>query len=256
MTSTSKPLIGLTCRFDENDDWYYLPADYSRAVVSAGGIPVQIPLLPEVAMDLAAELDGFVLCGSTSDVDPERYRQARRPEVKTIHRDLDETGCRLLEHAFHHKKPVLAICYGLQLLNVFLEGTLIQHIPQGVPQAIQHQDRWIRHEVAIEPGSRLAEWTRGISAVRVNSTHHQAIQKLGLGLRVAARTSDGVIEAVEGEFPDHFVVGVEWHPERIWKEEPLSRRLFSEFVLAASRRGNQLRHGAGAEIETPTAEPG
>jgi putative glutamine amidotransferase len=236
MTTDTKPLIGLTCRYSESDDWYYLPADYLRAVQAAGGIAVLIPLLPEAAAEIAARLDGVVICGSGSDVDPARYHQPQHPNVISIQADLDETGCRVLESAFTEKKPVLGICYGMQLLNVFLEGTLIQHIPDAVPGALEHQDRRARHVVQWEPESRMGERVAGTRNAEVNSTHHQAIQKPGLGLRVAGRAPDGIIEAVEGEFADQFVFGVQWHPERIWKEEAVSRRIFEELVGAAARR--------------------
>ena len=251
MAAGTKPLIGLTCRFSEGDDWYYLSADYSRAVEAAGGIAVLIPLLPDTAAEIAAHLDGVVICGSGSDVDPERYHQPRHPKVKTVQADLDETSGRVLEVAFTEKKPVLGICYGMQLLNVFLEGTLIQHIPGTVRGALQHQDRSARHAVRWEPDSRIGEWAAGLGGAEVNSTHHQAILKPGLGLRVVGRAPDGVIEAVEGEFADHFVLGVQWHPERIWREEPVSRRIFEEFVIAAAGR---MRWSAVAEQDAHASE--
>ncbi|MBI4465042.1 MAG: gamma-glutamyl-gamma-aminobutyrate hydrolase family protein, partial [Acidobacteria bacterium] len=122
---SDKPLIGLTCRWEETNDGFYLSRDYFLAVAAAGGIPVQIPLLPEVIPELAARLDGFVLCGSPSDLDPVRYGETCQPEVSRIHPDRDETDRRVLEHAFGEKKPVLGICFGLQSLNVHLGGTLI-----------------------------------------------------------------------------------------------------------------------------------
>ena len=224
--SNTKPLVGLTCRFDEDEDWYYLPADYSRAVAAAGGVPIQVPLIPSIVAALAPRLDAIVLCGSPSDVDPARYGQARHAEVKAVHPDRDETDFRILEQAFREKKPVLGICFGMQSLNVYLQGTLIQHIPGAVPGALDHRDSRTRHPVFPEPGSQIAGCAGGGEFI-VNSTHHQAIQKPGRGLRVAARAPDGVIEAVEGDFPDHFVMGVQWHPERIWREEEISRRIFS-----------------------------
>lgn len=241
-----KPLIGMTCRLDADDDWHYLPAEYSRAVAAAGGVPVLIPLIAETVSRLAAELDGFILCGSASDVDPSRYHQGRHPMVKSIHPERDETDFRVLEQAFAAKKPLLGICYGMQALNVFLRGTLIQHIPECVPGAIRHEDRRALHPIELAPESKLIEWADGKAAINVNSTHHQCVQVLGLGLHVGARSEDGIIEAVEGEFLDQFVVGVQWHPERIWKEEPLSARLFSELVCAARRRSIAVeRAGVG-----------
>lgn len=239
-----KPLIGLSCRWDEASDWYYLPGEYSRAVTAAGGVPVQIPLLPEAAGDIASRLDAFILCGSPGDVDPARYGQPRHPEVKSIHPNRDETDWRLLDHAFQEKKPLLGICYGMQILNVYRDGTLIQHIPATVAGALEHKDRESRHPVSLEPGTRLAAWTGAHRETLVNSTHHQAVQAPGRGLRIAARAPDGVIEAVEGDFPGHFVLGVQWHPERIWQTESLSRRVLEEFVRAA------LKWREAAEPET------
>jgi len=230
----NKPLIGLTCRWEEERDWYYLSSDYTRAVAAAGGIPVQIPLIPAITQEVAARLDAVVLCGSPSDVDPARYGQPRHPEVKMVHPDRDETDSQVLQQAFREHKPILGICFGMQSLNVFLQGTLIQHIPQFVPAAIEHKDRQARHPVYLEPGSRLAEWSAIPQPLRVNSTHHQCVERPGQGLQVVAHAPDGVIEAVEGKLPEHFVLGVQWHPERIWEQEPLSARLFRELVEAAS----------------------
>jgi len=229
----TKPLIGLTCRWDDEKQWFYLPGDYAHAVVAAGGVPVMIPLVFGTAADVAARVDAVVLPGSYSDVDPERYGQRRDPNVTRIHPKRDETDFQVLEHAFQEKKPVLGICYGMQSLNVYLGGTLIQHIPAAVGSALEHQGADAQHVAQIEPGSHLAAWAGGLPQVRVNSTHHQAVDRPGRGLRVVAKAPDGVIEAVEGDWPDHLVVGVQWHPERIWRNEPLSARLFAELVQAA-----------------------
>ena len=205
LATQRKPLIGLTCSYAVEDARYYLAAEYSYAVAAAGGVPVQIPLLPDAADDIAARLDGIVLCGSPSDVEPERYGRPRHPEVTTVNSSLDETCCGLLEHAFGEKKPVLAICYGVQLLNVFLGGSLIQHIQAAVDGAVEHRDPATRHAVALEAGSQFATWTEeaggagGVTDIVVNSTHHQAIEQPGRGLRVSGRSADGIIEAVEGD---------------------------------------------------------
>ncbi|MBI4459072.1 MAG: gamma-glutamyl-gamma-aminobutyrate hydrolase family protein [Acidobacteria bacterium] len=240
----AKPLIGLTCRWDENNDYFYLPVDYARAVAAAGGMPVQIPLLPEIASEIAERLDGFVLCGSPSDVDPALYGQPRHPEVKMIHPERDETDSRVLEQVFREKKPALGICFGMQSLNVYLQGTLIQHIPDSIGEALEHKNRQVRHPVILGTNCSLVEWSGGVRELSVNSTHHQAIEKPGKGLHVVAKAPDGVVEAMEGEFPGHFVIGVQWHPERIWREEPLSARLFTELVAAASGRREKTRTGA------------
>jgi len=240
-------MIGLTCRWDEEKQWYYLPGEYSRAVEAAGGIPVQIPLLPGIVEELAARLDGFVLCGSPSDVDPARYNERRHPEVKTVHPQRDETDWRVLSHAFRERKPVLGICFGMQSLNVYQGGTLIQHIPARIAGALEHKDKKTQHSVTLAAGSRVAEWAGGRNDVLVNSTHHQSVEAPGDGLRVTARAPDGVIEAVEGDFPEHFVIGVQWHPERIWEAEPLSARLFQELILAAAKRRSRAVSGLAAD---------
>jgi len=234
VAASDKPLIGLTCRWEESKDWFYLSRDYAHAVAAAGGIPVQIPLLPEIVPDLAQRFDGFILCGSPSDVDPARYGEERRPEVILIHPERDETDRQALEQAFAAKKPVLGICFGLQSLNVYLGGSLLQHIPASIPGALEHKDRQLLHPIRLDPGSRLAQWASKNGEPEVNSTHHQSVGRLGRRLRVAARTADGVVEAVEGDFPGQFVMGVQWHPERIWESETLSARLFRELVQAAA----------------------
>ena len=235
LSAAPKPLIGLTCRWDEEKKQYYVPSEYAEAVAAAGGIPVLIPLIPGKAAELTARLDAVVLIGSASDVDPELYQQKRDPEVKTIHPQRDETDFAVLEQAFREKKPVLGICFGMQSLNVYLGGTLVQHIPGSVPGAVEH-NREARHDVKIESATMLADWASGEQHLQVNSWHHQSIDRPGKGLHVAAVAPDGVIEAVQGEDPDHFVVAVQWHPERIWKNEPISARLFQELVKAAKQK--------------------
>ena len=243
-----KPVIGLTCRWDEENDWNYLPSEYAASVAAAGGVPVLIPLIPGTAAQVAARLDAILLCGSPSDVDPARYGQARHAEVKKVYTARDETDYRVLEVAFRAKKPILGICFGMQLLNVYLGGTLIQHIPESVPGALEHKDRKTEHPIAIEPGSRIAAWSGGAAETIVNSTHHQSVQKAGQGMRVTARAPDGVVEAVEGDFPGHFVIGVQWHPERIWGKEKLSARVFSELVQAALEQFSTAKKQAESAI--------
>jgi putative glutamine amidotransferase len=161
--------------------------------------------------------------------------------VTQVHRERDETDFAVLEHAFQMRKPLLGICFGMQSLNVYQGGTLIQDIPSLVPGAAQHDGPEAHHDASVEPGSSLAIWSGGARKIRVNSSHHQAIDKTGRDLRVTARAPDGVIEALEGSFPDHFIIAVAWHPERIWKDEPLSARLFTELIAAATRRASEPR---------------
>ena len=229
------PVIGIIGQWTEEKQRCYVSGEFLRAVDAAGGVPAMIPLLPAGVEKLVARMDGYILSGNASDMDPARYGQPRHPQVKTIQPERDETDWRVLEHVFRTRKPVLGICFGMQSLNVYRGGTLVQHIAAQVPGALDHANRQLEHLIALEPGSRLAEWTGGIRELLVNSTHHQSADRIGTGLRVAARAPDGVIEAIEGDSPDHFVIGVEWHPDRMWETEPLAARIFRELVLAAAR---------------------
>jgi putative glutamine amidotransferase len=169
-------VIGLVGGWDAERQEPSVAHEYVRAVEAAGGVAEVIPLVSTTSEDPAARLarmDGFILCGHAGDIDPARYGQPRHPQVKTIHPERDETDWRVLEHAFRTRKPVLGICFGMQSLNVYRGGTLIQHIPGQVPGALNHEDRTIEHAVQIEPGSRLEEWAGGRRQLRVNSTHHQ-----------------------------------------------------------------------------------
>lgn len=250
------PVIGLVGRWDPDRKEFAVPDDYFRAIEAAGGVPKPLALAGDSPAPVDA-CDGFVLCGSASDIDPARYGQPRHPQVKVVHPERDEADWRVLEHAFRTRKPVLGICFGMQSMNVFCGGTLVQHIPEQVRGALRHEGRDAEHAIALVQGARLAEWAAGRQELLVNSTHHQSPDRIGSGLRVAARAPDGVIEAVEGTFdsetPHHFVVGVEWHPERIRETEPLSARLFRELVLAAAR-GALNRNAAVPVAARPIVE--
>jgi putative glutamine amidotransferase len=232
----ARAVIGITGQWNEGKQRCFVSSEFLRAVDAAGGEPAILALVPSAVGKSAARMDAFILSGNASDIDPARYGQPRHPQVKTIQQDRDETDWRVLEHVYRTGKPVLGICFGMQSLNVYRGGTLVQHIAEQLPGALDHENRQLDHAIALEPGSRLAEWTGGIRELRVNSTHHQAPDKIGTGLRVAARAPDGVIEAIEAESSDHFVIGVEWHPERVWETEPFAARIFRELVLAAARK--------------------
>jgi putative glutamine amidotransferase len=237
-----RPLIGITCRLEPkpeyNTAWHYLQREYSAAVWDADGLPVLIPLIADIAGDdytreLVGRLDGIVLSGSSSDVDPARYGQPRQPDCGPTHPERDAVDLSLIRLALETHKPLLGICFGTQALNVALGGTLIQHLAHLNNGPLAHDDRQVRHDVAVEPDSLLERLGGGRRFV-VNTSHHQALDRVPPGLRVTARSSaDGVIEAVETTDPGRFLVGVQWHPERIYKEEQLSRALFEELVRQA-----------------------
>jgi len=206
---------------------------YERAIESGGGLPVRIPLdlTPEEVMKLIESCNAVVLPGSGADVDPAKYDALRHPKTEEADAKRDNVDELLLQDAYNMRKPVLGICYGLQILNVYRSGTLLQHIESPVNHAAGRTVP-IAHSVEIERESRLAEIVEGIN-LPVNSSHHQAADLIGDGLRVVARCpQDGIVEALEGTSPDHFVLAVQWHPERSM-EDANSRALFRALAQAA-----------------------
>jgi putative glutamine amidotransferase len=229
--------------------------EYCAGVRAAGGEPVAISLqLGDAELKkLAGTLDAFVLPGSPADVDPALYKAARNPKCGDADPARERTDYALLNDAFANAKPVLAICYGAQILNVKLGGTLYQDIESELPGAMNHTKDGVPkgqpdpvHDAVIESGGELAQIAAatGIEQsgdgfwARVNTSHHQSIRELGRGLRVAARAPDRVTEAVErvpDEMKKHWVMGVQWHPERPAHEkmgDELSESLFRAFMKA------------------------
>ena len=194
-----------------------LSANYVRSVEGAGLVPVVIPPLtdPSHAGEIVDAAGGLLLTGG-EDVDPARYGASPHPVLQTINAARDATEVALLAAARERRLPVLAICRGIQILNVALGGTLVQDLSSERPSEVKHDqphDRAARtHDVTIAAGSKLAVAT-GVTAMAVNSYHHQAIDRVGAGLRVTATASDGVIEGGEVEDPAWWVLAVQWHPE-------------------------------------------
>ena len=220
---------------------------YIEAIEQAGAkariILLSAPLTE--ASHAMAECDAVLLPGSPADVDPHKYQAAPDPHTAPADQVRDVVDAALLRDCYEHRKPVLGICYGLQSLNVWRAGSLVQHIESPV----NHEaGRTVlrAHKVEVVPFSRLAAILSsggqtsapvadsGIRA-EVNSSHHQAAGDIGDGLRaVAACPDDGVVEAIEGTAPDHFVLAVQWHPERTVESEESSRAIFRSFVQAAA----------------------
>ena len=231
----ARRLIGITGgyrrRKTQRADEFYLLADYFDSVELAGGTPVLIPQVgaDETLRDLLGRLDGLVITGGP-DTPPARYGQPPHPMTKPVHCRRDEFDFRCLGTALDLGLPILAICYGAQLLNIFMGGTLIQDIPSQRPSADRHAQEGPRllHPVRIEPGTKLARCL-GVTEVEVASSHHQAVDRVGRGLRVSARSRDGIIEGIETE-DDRLILGVQWHPEELAAKHPEHLKLFQAVV--------------------------
>jgi len=216
---------------------------YLRAVERAGGEPILLSLTsgPADLKRQAETLDAFVLSGSPADVDPAHFRARRHPATEDADAARERTDFTILEYALGAGKPLLAICYGIQSLNVFLGGNLVQDIPTELGSKICHSPEEDElpsgaeapdaiHGAGFEAGRVLN--LAGMPRAEVNSWHHQSVLELGRGLRVTAQAPDGVVEAVEWTEDANWVVGVQWHPERM-PEDALAQALFRELVLAA-----------------------
>ena len=235
-----RPRIGIPMRIELPTDRFYLSRYYSEAVEAAGGAPVHVSLIPKADYidSVVAGLDGVLLPGSDSDVDPLRYGQQPHPKLGAVHPIKDETDLLLIEAAERKQIPVLAICFGMQVLNVSRGGTLIQDIGSQLPEAIKHEQGAPRdrpsHRIRLSEQTRLSN-IAGVEAALVNSHHHQAIETLGANLIATAWSTDGIIEALEDPRPDRFVVAVQWHPELGWERDAISQRLFAALVMEAAK---------------------
>lgn len=241
LTSGRRPRIGITMRLELETDRFYLARYYSEAVEAAGGVPVHISLIPrrDYIAAVMADLDGVLLPGSDSDVDPLRYGSEPHPRLGIVHPVKDETDLLVLEEVERRALPLFAICFGMQVLNVSRGGTLIQDIPSEWPNAVNHQQGAPRDRRS--HGIKLAEAGLLASAapdqrVIVNSHHHQAIRTLGKDLVATAWASDGLIEAIEDARPERFVLAVQWHPEIGWNGDVFAQNLFARFIAAARAR--------------------
>jgi putative glutamine amidotransferase len=214
---------------------------YERAVEIAGGEPVRIPLdqSPAQIMKLVERCAAVLLPGSKADVDPAKYKAQRAAQTAAADSGRDTVDWILLDDAYNTHKPILGICYGLQSLNVYRSGTLIQHIESPIKHTAGRTVA-VAHTVEVEPESKLAEIIDRVE-IPVNSSHHQAADVVGEGLRVVARSpQDGIIEGLEGTSDDHFVLAVQWHPERSVEEDEASLAIFRALVDAARVRQRAL----------------
>ena len=243
------PVVAVTAtiRAEADTRRIRLNAAYTTAVERAGALPIVIPPLSSIAeaARLLAGADALLLTGG-EDVEPARYGAAPHPKTEPPSPERDATEIALLEAARARALPTLAICRGIQVLNVAFGGSLIQDIPSERPSAVDHDPQGARndrvHEVEIEPGSRLAEALGG-SHLRVNSFHHQAVDRVAEGLRATAWSPDGIIEGVEWDGAAWWAVGVQWHPEEL---DGADAGLFAALVRAASSPTSTAPHRAPA----------
>lgn len=239
-------------RHELETDRFYLARYYGEAVEAAGGAPVHLPLIPRVeyVASIMPRLDGVLLPGSASDVDPLRFGQEPHTRLGEVHPLRDETDTLVLAEVEARRLPLFAICFGVQIWNVARGGTLIQDITSQWPDAIKHEQGAPRgrrsHSLRLLEGGLLARLAGG-AAAQVNSHHHQAIERLGANLRATAWSADGLVEGVEDVRDDRWAVGVQWHPEIDWQGDELSVGLFGGFVAAAREYASARKVYANAE---------
>jgi putative glutamine amidotransferase len=240
-----RPSIGITIGYDgRRAGIHEIRHEYVGSIEETGALPFLLaPGKPEDAPAFLDRLDGLLLSGG-SDVDPELYGRPRHPKLGRVIRERDEFELALCREALYRDLPILAICRGQQVLNVATGGTLVQDLPSELGRIVDHdprRQRWqVAHDVGVVPGTHLRE-ILGRETVSVNSFHHQAVEQLGKGAVVSARSKkDDVIEGIE--MPDRkFVLGVQWHPESFWGRPEGFRPLFEALTAATMARVGAAR---------------
>ncbi len=238
MSARIKPLIGVTLDAEQPGGyskypWYALRANYTHALEQAGGLPVALPHDPGLAPHMLDRIDALVVTGGAFDLDPALYGDSARHASVTLKEQRTAAELALVRGALARDMPVLGICGGEQLLAVVLGATLLQHIPDSIPEALEHEQPNPRdqpgHSIDLVPGTLLHR-IAGADTMQVNSAHHQAVRAPGRFAVVNATAPDGVIEGIED--PRYgFCLGVQWHPEFLI--DPADARIFAAFVTAA-----------------------
>ena len=246
-----KPVIGVTSDFNQGDredmggkePTYFLRARYIRAIEELGGIPVILPLTesPGDRRNLMESLDGLLLTGSGPDLPPKLYGERQRYPFQVVSGRRSSFELGMAKLALAHRLPTLAICGGMQTVNVALGGDLFQDIPAQLDSPLAHRQRppatELSHTVCITPKSLLHRIVKR-GEIRVNSSHHQSVKRVAPGLTVTAVAPDGVIEAIESP-RQPFFLAVQWHPEFLYDRFEAHRRLFQAFLTAARASGSR-----------------
>ncbi|HET9962094.1 MAG TPA: gamma-glutamyl-gamma-aminobutyrate hydrolase family protein [Nitrospiraceae bacterium] len=241
-----KPVIGVTPDFNAGDreEWggkeptYFLRARYVRAIEELGGVPLILPLVAGRGARgrILSQVDGLLFTGSGPDLDPSLYGERQRYKFRLVAERRSDFELELIRLAAHNQVPTLAICGGMQSMNVACGGSLYQDIPAQVEGALPHRQTTpatnLSHSISILPGSLLARIVKK-SRLKVNSSHHQSVKAVGRSLVASATAPDGIVEAIE--LPSHrFFLGLQWHPEFLFERHALHRRLFLAFLRASS----------------------
>lgn len=235
-----RKLIGITTSMEEGDHprHYVLPRLYADAVKNVGAMPMIFPIITEdiaLISEMVDRVDGIILSGGV-DVDPQLFGEEPDPNLGRIDPQRDVFELQLAQIALKKDKPILGICRGCQVLNIAAQGTVVQDIaayygPEKVYKHSQSAPRWhLSHAVELLKGSKLAE-IFGCTTLQVNSFHHQAVKDPAPGFLVTAKAKDGVIEAIES-VENKYVIGVQWHPELVWKQHPQFVSLFQSLIDA------------------------
>jgi len=219
---------------------YFVSGEYVQAVWDCGGTPMLIPCQggAEAVSHYLECIHGLLLTGGPSDIEPHYYGEQPHRKLGPMNPPRTSFELELARAAEARRLPILGICGGMQLLNVCFGGSLFQDLPSQQPRSLKHQQGGLSqypiHSITVDPHSRLA-LAVGRTDLRVNSTHHQAVKDVAPRFRAVAHAEDGVVEAIEASDQNLFILGIQWHPERLYASEPGCKKLLEEFIKAAER---------------------